>query len=356
MRRLKDRLLTAAVAAGLAAALGPATPAGAADDGPALPTPSPSALPSVGVAPRPAVGPTQGSAADPTPSLTPGATPGSSPSSTPGPTIIAPEAPGASATSAVPGGQGAPDPAGIGGLTDRLVASFLDRIWLTAALVVTSGPSASQTGAALLQPGGGSSTDAREWQPKADLQVPKAVAVPPRTKRSAALTKEQLIWAAYASAAKATATRCHLPVMLLAAIGEVESSSLRGRSLSAAHDAVPPVRGPVLSGGAYPAIRDTDGGRLDGDPVWDRAVGPMQFIPGTWRIWGADGNGDGVEDPQNIEDAALAAARYLCAGGRDLSRPGDLRAAVFSYNHSGRYVATVLGLVDAVMSGADAGP
>ena len=48
--------------------------------------------------------------------------------------------------------------------------------------------------------------------------------------------------------------------------------------------------------------------------------------PATWRIWGADGNGDGVADPQNIEDAALAAAGYLCAGGRDLSRPADLQA------------------------------
>jgi membrane-bound lytic murein transglycosylase B len=144
--------------------------------------------------------------------------------------------------------------------------------------------------------------------------------------------------------------------MLLAAIGEVESSSLRGRRLDARHDAVPPVYGPTLSGGAYPAFHDTDGGRLDGDPVWDRAVGPMQFIPATWRLWGADGNGDGVQDPQNIEDASLAAARYLCAGGRDLSQPIDLRAAVFSYNHSSRYVATVLGIVNAVMSGADAGP
>ncbi|MBC9820207.1 lytic transglycosylase domain-containing protein [Terrabacter sp. MAHUQ-38] len=144
--------------------------------------------------------------------------------------------------------------------------------------------------------------------------------------------------------------------MLLAAIGEVESSSLRGRSLDARHDVVPPVRGPALSGGSFAAIHDTDGGRFDGDPVWDRAVGPMQFIPGTWRLWGADANGDGVADPQNVEDATLAAARYLCAGGRDLTRPDDLRAAVRSYNHSDRYVRTVLGLVEAVTSGEQAGP
>jgi membrane-bound lytic murein transglycosylase B len=116
------------------------------------------------------------------------------------------------------------------------------------------------------------------------------------------------------------------------------------------------VRGPALSGGAFSAIRDTDGGRYDGDPVWDRAVGPMQFIPGTWRIWGADGNGDGVADPQNIEDAALAAAGYLCSGGRDLSRPADLQAAVLSYNHSQQYLSTVLGIMQAVDSGQLAGP
>ena len=144
--------------------------------------------------------------------------------------------------------------------------------------------------------------------------------------------------------------------MLLAAIGEVESSSLRGRRLDAAHDVVPPVRGPALSGGSFAAIRDSVGGRYDGDPVWDRAVGPMQFIPGTWRLWGADGNGDGVADPQNVEDAALAAANYLCAGGRDLSRPADLTAAVLSYNHSRAYLATVLGIVRAVDSGEVAGP
>ncbi|NUR17802.1 MAG: lytic transglycosylase domain-containing protein [Dermatophilaceae bacterium] len=144
--------------------------------------------------------------------------------------------------------------------------------------------------------------------------------------------------------------------MLLAAIGEVESSSLRGRRLDAAHDAVPPVRGPALTGGSYAAIRDSDGGRYDGDPVWDRAVGPMQFIPATWRIWGADGNGDGIRDPQNIEDAALAAANYLCAGGRDLSQEADLRAAVLSYNHSQRYLSTVVGIIQAVTSGALAGP
>ena len=140
----------------------------------------------------------------------------------------------------------------------------------------------------------------------------------------AALTKEQLLWAGLHLGRQGGTASCRMPVILLAAIGEVESSSLRGRSLDARHDVVPPVIGVALNGSGFASIRDTDGGRLDGDPVWDRAVGPMQFIPGTWRAWGADGNGDGVADPQNIEDATLTAARYLCAGGKDLSRRSDL--------------------------------
>jgi membrane-bound lytic murein transglycosylase B len=119
---------------------------------------------------------------------------------------------------------------------------------------------------------------------------------------------------------------------------------------------VPPVIGVALNGSGFAAIRDSDGGRLDGDPIWDRAVGPMQFIPGTWRAWGADANGDGVADPQNIEDATLTAARYLCAGGKDLSRQSDLAQAVLSYNGSQRYLATVTGLMQRITSGVDAAP
>jgi hypothetical protein len=67
----------------------------------------------------------------------------------------------------------------------------------------------------------------------------------------------------------------------------------------------------------------------------------MQFIPSTWSRWGADGNGDGRADPDNVFDAALAAGRYLCAGGRDLSDPAELDRAVLGYNHSEAYLRTV---------------
>jgi hypothetical protein len=67
----------------------------------------------------------------------------------------------------------------------------------------------------------------------------------------------------------------------------------------------------------------------------------MQFIPSTWARWGTDGNGDGRADPDNVFDAALAAGRYLCAGGRDLSDPAELDRAVLGYNHSQAYLRTV---------------
>lgn len=71
------------------------------------------------------------------------------------------------------------------------------------------------------------------------------------------------------------------------------------------------------------------------------ALGPMQFVPSAWQIVGVDGDGDGKRDPQDVDDAALAAAAYLCVGARDLGTSRGVRAAVFSYNHSQRYVALV---------------
>ena len=151
-----------------------------------------------------------------------------------------------------------------------------------------------------------------------------------------------VLLAAYRQAVAGAPPACHLPVSLLAAIGQVESGSLAGRSLDAAHRSVPPVLGPVLDGVGTAAISDTDGGRLDGNSHWDRAVGPMQFIPGTWAAFGVDGDGDRRADPQNVYDAAASAAGYLCAGGRDLALPPDLRSAILAYNHPTAYLATVL--------------
>jgi membrane-bound lytic murein transglycosylase B len=90
-------------------------------------------------------------------------------------------------------------------------------------------------------------------------------------------------------------------------------------------------------------IPDTDGGQMDGDVEFDRAVGPMQFIPGTWRSQGRDGDGDGRVDVHDLHDAALAAATYLCrAGGSGLDQPDGLRRAALGYNNSGQYADLVV--------------
>jgi hypothetical protein len=143
---------------------------------------------------------------------------------------------------------------------------------------------------------------------------------------------------------------CGLRWWLLAAIGRVESNHGRfgGTRLRADGYGTTPIRGIPLDGRPGVAlIRDTDDGTLDGDPVFDRAVGPMQFIPSTWRAVAADGNGDGHRDPDNLFDAALAAATYLCAGEGDLGQPAQMAAAVMRYNRSEEYVALVLALAAA---------
>ena len=110
---------------------------------------------------------------------------------------------------------------------------------------------------------------------------------------------------------------------------------------------LPPIIGPPLDGReGRMEIRDTDRGDLDGDRVYDRAVGPMQFIPATWRTQAVDANGDGIADVHNIYDAALAAGNYLCQGGRDLSKPDDWWAAILSYNNVAAYANQVFAAAD----------
>jgi hypothetical protein len=147
---------------------------------------------------------------------------------------------------------------------------------------------------------------------------------------------------AYRTAALLVSSDCHLPVSLLAAIGQVESGNLQGRSLDARHRVVPRVRGPVLDGHHFARVPDTDGGVLDGDRTWDRAVGPMQFLPATWIAYAVDLDGDGRLDPQDVEDAAGSAAVYLCQSGGDLGEPASLRKAVLTYNRSRAYLRLVL--------------
>ncbi len=160
---------------------------------------------------------------------------------------------------------------------------------------------------------------------------------------------------AYQRAARQSAAAtpsCRMSWPLLASIGRIESSHASGGRVDASGTTLGRILGPRLDGNpGVAAISDSDGGALDGDPVWDRAVGPMQFIPTTWRAYRVDGNGDGVADPHNVYDAAAGAANYLCAGGGDMTNPSQLVTAIFRYNHSDAYVRTVIGWAQAYATG-----
>jgi membrane-bound lytic murein transglycosylase B len=154
---------------------------------------------------------------------------------------------------------------------------------------------------------------------------------------------------AYRRAARrsvASDPRCHLPWPLLAAIGRVESDHGRFATAVLRSDGTSTTKiiGIPLNGVGTALIRDTDHGSLDGDSVFDRAVGPMQFIPSTWANYAVDGNGDHRADPFNIYDAAAAAAHYLCLAGGDLATSAGQTRAVLAYNHSSAYLDAVLRL------------
>ncbi|MEU0316059.1 lytic murein transglycosylase [Nocardioides sp. NPDC006273] len=152
---------------------------------------------------------------------------------------------------------------------------------------------------------------------------------------------------------------CRLDWSLVAAIGRVESDHGRagGNTLSTSGVATPGIYGVPLTGAAGTArIMDTDGGAYDRDLTYDRAVGPMQFIPSTWSEVGVDADSDGRRDPQDVDDAALAAAVYLCSGSADLSTAAGQRTAVLRYNRSGAYVSAVLQIADGYRLGSFEAP
>ncbi|MCF3105544.1 lytic murein transglycosylase [Streptomyces roseoverticillatus] len=136
---------------------------------------------------------------------------------------------------------------------------------------------------------------------------------------------------------------CHMPWELIAGIGQVETqhATYNGARMTADGTTDKPILGPQLDGNGFATVKDTDQGLWDGDTVYDKAVGPTQFLPSTWAQYGADGNGDGVKNPNNIYDAALGTAKYLCAGGKDMNRAEDLDRAILSYNNSRSYVNAV---------------
>ena len=147
---------------------------------------------------------------------------------------------------------------------------------------------------------------------------------------------------------------CNIEWPLIAAIGRVESNhgTYGGNVLTDEGVSTPGIIGIPLNGSNGTAkITDSDAGELDRDKVYDRAVGPMQFIPGTWRVVGVDGDGDGERNPQDIDDAALATAVYLCSGDENLGTRAGQESAVYRYNHSNDYVQLVLSIADAYAAG-----
>ncbi len=130
----------------------------------------------------------------------------------------------------------------------------------------------------------------------------------------------------------------------LAGVGLIESrhGSFGGSTVGPDGRTSNEILGPVLDGEPFSAIADTDGGSWDGNTEWDRAVGPMQFIPSSWDIYGLDGNADGVIDPHNLYDAAYAAAEHLCRGFSGIQNDSVYRRSLLGYNRSAVYGSDVM--------------
>ena len=143
---------------------------------------------------------------------------------------------------------------------------------------------------------------------------------------------------------------CGISWNLLAGIGRIESQRANGGATDARGTAIRPIYGPTLDGtlpGNQVIVQSAGDGRVS----YARAMGPMQFLPGTWARYASDGDGDGVADPQNLYDATLAAARYLCSGGLNLRDESPVLYPILRYNNSMPYARNVLGWAAAYATG-----
>jgi membrane-bound lytic murein transglycosylase B len=143
---------------------------------------------------------------------------------------------------------------------------------------------------------------------------------------------------------------CGISWNLLAGIGRIESTHANGGATDAHGTAIRAIYGPALDGTLF-GNEVIVQGSADGQVTYARAMGPMQFLPGTWARYAADGDGDGVADPQNLYDSTLAAARYLCSGGLDLRDPSQAMSAILRYNNSTPYAQSVLSWAAAYATG-----
>ncbi|HEU4511825.1 MAG TPA: hypothetical protein VFR87_01835 [Nocardioidaceae bacterium] len=87
---------------------------------------------------------------------------------------------------------------------------------------------------------------------------------------------------------------------------------------------------------------ESDHGRSDTGVLSDRSAGPMKIRPTTWNEVGVDGDGDGTRSVEDLDDAALAVAVYLCSGSEDLRAPGALESALDRWNESEAFLTAVL--------------
>ncbi|WP_308170617.1 lytic transglycosylase domain-containing protein [[Mycobacterium] fortunisiensis] len=173
------------------------------------------------------------------------------------------------------------------------------------------------------------------------VNTPGALGIP-GTSLKAYRTAERMMAAAYPD--------CGISWNLLAGIGRIESGHANGGATDARGTAVRPIYGPALDGtlpGNEVIVQNAQAGRV----TYARAMGPMQFLPGTWARYASDGDGDGKADVQNVFDSALAAARYLCSGGLNLRDQSQVMMAILRYNNSVAYARNVLGWAAAYATG-----
>lgn len=145
---------------------------------------------------------------------------------------------------------------------------------------------------------------------------------------------------------------CGVSWNLLAGIGRIESLHAFGGATDARGTPITPIYGPALDGtlaGNEVIVQSVQAGRT----TYARAMGPMQFLPGTWARYASDGDNDGKADVQNLYDASLAAARYLCSGGLNLRNPSQVMTAILRYNNSTAYASNVLGWAGAYATGVE---
>jgi len=143
---------------------------------------------------------------------------------------------------------------------------------------------------------------------------------------------------------------CGVSWNLLAGIGRIESMHAYGGATDSRGTAVRPIYGPALDGtlpGNEVIVQNRSAERV----TYARAMGPMQFLPGTWSRYASDGDGDGKAEVQNLFDSTLAAARYLCSGGMNLRDQAHVMSAILRYNNSVAYARNVLGWAAAYATG-----